>query len=194
VATLPSLSTYSAPHVQSLPRLEADVRRMLRRAHNPFLLSANPLAQALCETTGIASPKGALESVISGAFSEGFQESRLRDMLLSTVKVSQESKPPEPSSISRRHLQRRRAKAVAILASHIRNVFGAAMIVAVEGEGDAASPRSARCDSRARIQHRARHGFAHLSPRRPTVGGQRESTRYSRTHQEGRRFRRDRSL
>jgi hypothetical protein len=108
---------------------------MLRRARNPFLLSANPLAQALCETTGIANPQGALESVISGAFSEGFQESRLRDMLLSSVKVAEESKPPETSKLSMRHLQRRRAKAVAILASHIRNVLGAAMTVTVEGDG-----------------------------------------------------------
>jgi hypothetical protein len=112
---------------------------MLRRAHNPFLLSANPLAQALCETTGIANPQAALESIISGAFSEGFPESRLREMLLSSVKVIQESKPPEASRLSTRHLQRRRAKAVAILASHIRNIFGAAMIVAVDGDGDAAT-------------------------------------------------------
>jgi hypothetical protein len=112
---------------------------MLRRAHNPFLLSANPLAQALCETTGITNAQGALESVISGAFSEGFPESRLRDMLLSSVKVTQESKPSEALRLSRRHLQRRRAKAVAILASHIRSVLGVPTIVGVDGDGDAAT-------------------------------------------------------
>ena len=110
---------------------------MLRRARNPFFLSANPLAQALCETTGIENPQGALESVIAGAFGEGFPESRLRDMLLSSVKAARESEPPDVSRVSRRHLQRRRAKAVAILASHIRRVFGVATIASVEDQRDA---------------------------------------------------------
>jgi hypothetical protein len=137
VTILPWLSTHSAPTVPSQPRFEAEVRRMLRRARNPFSLSANPLAQALCETTGIANPQGALESVIAGAFGKGFPESRLRDMLLSSVKAARESEPPDASRVSRRHLQRRRAKAVAILASHIRKVFGVATLVSVEDQSDA---------------------------------------------------------
>jgi hypothetical protein len=138
VTILPWLSTYSTPAAPSQPRLEAEVRRMLRRAHNPFLLSANPLAQALCETTGIASPQGALESVIAGAFGEGFPESRLREMLLSSVKTTSEGERSESQRWSKRHLQRRRAKAVAILALHIRRVIGAhTTAVPVEDQSDA---------------------------------------------------------
>jgi hypothetical protein len=110
---------------------------MLRRAGDPLRLSANPLAQTLCEATGIANPQNALESVIAGAFGRGFQELRLRDMLLASVKVTLESEPPDVLRLSTRHLQRRRAKAVAILASHIRKVFGAPTIAAVEDRSDA---------------------------------------------------------
>ncbi len=139
VATLPSISMHSTPNVRSAPQLEAELRRLLRRARNPFLLSASPLAQALCETTGIVSPQEALESVIAGAFGGGFQESRLRDMLLASLKVTRETKIPEALQLSRRHLLRRRAKAVAILASHIRKVFGSAEIVDFTEHGDAAT-------------------------------------------------------
>jgi hypothetical protein len=130
---------HPTPNVRSALQLEAELRRLLRRARNPFLLSASPLAQALCETTGIASPVEALECVIAGAFGGGFQDSRLRDMLLASVNITRESKPPEALQLSRRHLLRRRAKAVAILASHIRKVFGDDAVGAIEDQSDAAT-------------------------------------------------------
>ncbi len=157
---LPSISTHSMRAVQSQPQLEAELRRLLRRARNPFLLSASPLAQALCETTGIASPQDALESVIAGAFGGGFQESRLRDMLLASVKVSRESKLPETLQVSRRHLLRRRAKAVAILASHIRKVFGDDAIGAVEDPSEAAAAPLDPLDAIAEILSNVEPGMA----------------------------------
>jgi len=107
--------------------MEAEVRRLLRRAYDPFRLGAFPLAQALCEVTGIANPEAALRHVIDKAFQEDWQEERLRHLLLPPDKGSDGTRreAAQRLQISTRHIQRRRAKAVSILALHIRKLVGA---------------------------------------------------------------------
>ncbi len=104
---------------------------MLRRAQNPFRLAACPLAQALTEATGIPSAQSALRHAIEGAFGEDAQKWRLREMLLASI----DGEPPRSQTarwlqVSKRHLQRRRAKAVAILADHVRRLVGAPVLAA----------------------------------------------------------------
>jgi hypothetical protein len=121
-------------------RIEAEVRRLLRRAGNPFLLGSCPLAQALCESTGIANPRSALRHAIDGAFAQAPRELRLRQMLVSAIENGGVSALGGGFEVSKRHLQRRRAKAVAILASHIRGIIGVPQLVITEDEGPAADP------------------------------------------------------
>ena len=71
--------------VRSHSYLESEVRRLLRRAANPFLLAANPLAQALCEATTTSDAQAALRTTIERAFRGGFQERRLGEMLLRSI-------------------------------------------------------------------------------------------------------------
>jgi hypothetical protein len=121
-------------------RIEADVRRLLRRATNPFLLASCPLAQALCEATAIPNPQSALRHAIDGAFGQGLREPRLRQMLLSAIEDG-EGRVTNPNrfEVSKRHLQRRRAKAVAILALHIRRLIGLPELATIEEENEAAA-------------------------------------------------------
>lgn len=121
-------------------RMEADVRRLLRRASNPFLLASCPLAQALCETTGIPNAQAALQYAIDGAFQEGAREARLRQMLLSSLNDgTPASDPTELTRVSKRHFQRRRAKAVSILALHVRRLIGGPHLAAVDDANAAAA-------------------------------------------------------
>ncbi len=101
------------------------MRRLLRRAGDPFRLSAFPLARALCEATGIANPEAALRNVIAKAFQEDWQEERLRHLLLPyDASGGTRREAAQRLQISTRHIQRRRAKAVSILAFHIRKLVG----------------------------------------------------------------------
>ncbi|MGA7283227.1 MAG: hypothetical protein WCB01_08945 [Candidatus Cybelea sp.] len=102
-------------------QMEADVRRMLRRADDPLRLAGLPLAQRLCAATGISSPQEALGHVIEAAFKGIWPETRLRDLLLTADLDGRVSRTDTAQRlrVSMRHLQRRRARAVAVLASHI---------------------------------------------------------------------------
>ena len=118
-------------------RMENEVRRLLRRAHEPFALSSLPLAQALCEVTGIPNSQSALQDVIAKAFQANWQESRLKDLLLPS---DPEGRMPRGDAahrlrISKRHLQRRRARAVSILALHIRKLVGAPYVAITDDQG-----------------------------------------------------------
>jgi tetratricopeptide (TPR) repeat protein len=134
MASAPSLwSSVSSDQMQL--RMEADVRRLLRRAKNPFLLAACPLAQALCESTGIANALSALRYAIDGAFGSLPHEPRLRQLLLTSVDDDEQTRAAlNRWQVSKRHFQRRRAKAVAILASHIRELIGGPQAVALRDE------------------------------------------------------------
>lgn len=103
------------------------MRRLLRRAYDPSRLGALPLARALCEVTGIANPQAALRHVIDKAFQEDWQEERLRHLLLpsDSGSIGTRREIAQRLQISTRHIQRRRAKAVSILAFHIRKLIGA---------------------------------------------------------------------
>lgn len=124
-------------------RMEADVRRLLRRAGDPLQLAALPLARELCVATGIQDVDAALHFVIERAFYRDWQEARLRDLLLP---VDREGPEPTAESaarlqVSKRHWHRRRAKAVAILARYIRTLIGVSRLARVEGPAnDSADP------------------------------------------------------
>jgi hypothetical protein len=129
----------AAPREALEPRFDAEVRRLLRGARNPFSLAANPLARALCEATAIPDARRALRSAIENAFRGPFQEMRLRDILLHSMEVAPGSETVE-SQVSRRHLQRRRAKAVAILASYIKKIIGGPSVAVMDEEISGADP------------------------------------------------------
>jgi hypothetical protein len=123
MATLPLLSMHGS-YATPQPRFEAEVRRLLRRAGDPFFLATSPLAQALCHATGIPNAKQALIRTIDGAFAQRSGESRLCALLHAPVEGMPETELPDALRVSRRHLLRRRAKAVTILAAHIRHIVG----------------------------------------------------------------------
>jgi hypothetical protein len=106
--------------------MEADVRRLLRRANDSLRLAAFPLAQKLCDLTGIPAPRDALRHVIASAFRGVWPDTRLRDLLL-TADLDGHTYRNEAAAhlqVSTRHLQRRRAKAVSILAAYVRSLIG----------------------------------------------------------------------
>lgn len=119
IALYPSFEFDSDNRVQL--QMEADVRRILRRANDPLRLAGFPLAQRLCAVTGISSPRDALGHVIDAAFKGIWPEARLRDLLLTADLDGRVSRTDtaERLQVSMRHLQRRRARAVSVLASHI---------------------------------------------------------------------------
>jgi hypothetical protein len=132
---------FEAPGEQLRPRLEAEVRRLLRRANNAFLLAANPLAQALCEATDNPDAQSALRRVIENAFQEGFKETQMRNMLLASLEQGPaRSTNSESLRVSKRHWQRRRAEAVAILAAHVQRVLGTVSSFADENESAPSDP------------------------------------------------------
>lgn len=122
-------------------QLEAEIRRLLRRAHNPFLVAANPLAQAICLSTGIDNPVDALRHAIEAAFRPTFQEMRLQKMLLAALEQENSlSQIRESLPVSKRHLHRRRAKAVTILAEHLRRTISGPPDSVPQSNGHAADP------------------------------------------------------
>jgi hypothetical protein len=132
---------FDASGEQLRPRLEAEVRRLLRCANNAFLLAANPLAQALCEATDSQNAQSALRRVIENAFQEGFKETQMRNMLLASLEQSPaRSTNGESLRVSKRHWQRRRAEAVAILATHVQRVIGTVSSFADENESAPSDP------------------------------------------------------
>ncbi|MGA8099201.1 MAG: hypothetical protein WB810_11135, partial [Candidatus Cybelea sp.] len=102
-------------------QMEAEVRRILRRANDPLRLAGFPLAQRLCAATGISSPQEALGHVIDSAFKGIWPDARLRNLLLTADLGGRvpRSDTARRLQVSVRHLQRRRARAVSLLASHI---------------------------------------------------------------------------
>jgi hypothetical protein len=142
MAVLPSTLTDMHCQAPMQLRMEADVRRLLRRASNPYQLAALPLAQALCEATGILNAQAALQHVIESAFHESPQEARFRDLLLSSeAEAATCDRNERWFQVSKRHLQRRRAKAVSVLAQHVRKLVGGPQLVVVEDRnGGAVDP------------------------------------------------------
>lgn len=130
----------AAPREALEPRFDAEVRRLLRGASNPFSLAANPLARALCEATAIPDARSALRSAIENAFRGPFQEMRLRDILLHSMEKIAPGSETLETQVSRRHLQRRRAKAVTILASYIKKIIGGPSVAVMDEEISGADP------------------------------------------------------
>ncbi len=147
VALMVSSASYADGGEAQL-RMENEVRRLLRRAYAPLALSSLPLAQALCEVTGISNSQSALQHVVANAFQGNWQESRLKDLLLPS---DPKDRMPRGDTahrlqISKRHLQRRRARAVSILAFHIRKLVGAPYIATTDDPGPNAGDQDRAAD------------------------------------------------
>ncbi|MBV8345359.1 MAG: hypothetical protein JO190_10260 [Candidatus Eremiobacteraeota bacterium] len=98
----------------------------MRRANDALSLASFPLAQRLCDLTGIAAPREALRQVIASAFRGVWPDTRLRDLLLTADLDGRvfRNEAAARLQVSTRHLQRRRAKAVSILAAYVRSLIG----------------------------------------------------------------------
>lgn len=117
--------------------MEATVRRLLRRSLDSYRLAAFPLAQALCQATGIANAQLALRHVVEAAFKDTPHESQLRDIVLQSDLDADLSRTESAArwQVSRRHFQRYHAQAVSILTAHIRELVKPMAHAALEGEG-----------------------------------------------------------
>ncbi len=132
----------SRDDAQSQLQMEADVRRLLRRVNDSLRLAAFPLAQKLCDLTGIPAPRDALRHVIASAFRGVWPDTRLRDLLL-TADLDGRTYRNEAAAhlqVSTRHLQRRRAKAVSILAAYVRSLIGERDAIGEQRDGLPADP------------------------------------------------------
>ncbi|MBV8372687.1 MAG: hypothetical protein JOY69_05460 [Candidatus Eremiobacteraeota bacterium] len=116
--------------------MEAMVRRLLRRTNDSYRLAAFPLAQTLCQASGIPNAQLALRHVVEAAFKNAPHEAQLRDLILASDLDAHLSRTESAAQlrVSRRHLQRYRAQAVSILARHIRDLIGPIALVSADGE------------------------------------------------------------
>ena len=116
-------------------QMEAMVRRLLRRSADSYRLASFPLAQALCRATGIANAQLALRHVVDAAFKNAPHEVQLRELILASDLDAHLSRTESAArlQVSRRHLQRYRAQAVAILAAHIRELVRSVAFATDEG-------------------------------------------------------------
>ena len=112
--------------VRGQAHVEALVRRLLRRTGDASRLAEFPLAQALCEATGIANAQAAVRHVVETAFAGGPGQAELRDLIVASDLDARLSRTESATQlrVSRRHLQRYRAQAVTVLARHIRDLVG----------------------------------------------------------------------
>jgi len=117
--------------------LEATVRRLLRRSTDSYRLAAFPLAQALCQATGIANAQLALRHVVEAAFRNTPQENQLRDLVLQSDLDCDLSRTESAArwQVSRRHFQRYHAQAVSIVTAHIRELVKPMAHASLDGEG-----------------------------------------------------------
>jgi hypothetical protein len=117
--------------------MEGAVRRLLRRSNDSYRLAAFPLAQALCQATGIANAQLALRHVVEAAFKNTPYESQLRELILKSAVEAHLSRTEAAAQwqVSRRHFQRYRANAVSILTAHIRELVKSVAFADTEGNG-----------------------------------------------------------
>jgi hypothetical protein len=128
-----------APNERDAPdqaHMEALVRRLLRRTGDSYRLASLPLVQALCRATGISNAQLAVRHVIEAAFRNAPHEAELRDLILASDIDAHLTRTESAARlrVSRRHLQRYRAQAVSILATHVRELIGPIALITSEGE------------------------------------------------------------
>jgi tetratricopeptide (TPR) repeat protein len=127
-ARVTSTAWSSFPDDASAQRqMEKAVRSLLHRVRQPYRLSAAPVAKAICRAVGIANAVTALRTVVEEALpNENTSEGHLRAAILG-VDFRERVSVREAAAgmqISRRHLQRHRAEAVATIAQHVRTLLG----------------------------------------------------------------------
>jgi len=111
-------------HRRTLVQIEDELRGVLRQGHDSAALGSHPLSQAICSSTGIADPRDALRAVIRGAFAGAGRETRLRDLLLRGIEQRESvSSIQESLGVSKRHVHRRKTKAIAIVATYLKELL-----------------------------------------------------------------------
>lgn len=132
---LPLPSTVLASERAVRRGMERYVLALLHRARKPEALAATPLMEAICLATGIAQPVAALEHVVRRALAgEDRTATTRRDAVVEVdfhgVLTNRELAAQK--GISRRHFQRRRAKAVAAIAQYATGLLGSARLAESE--------------------------------------------------------------
>jgi hypothetical protein len=106
--------------------VERQVLTLLHRARNPRALAAAPLMDVVCKAMGTSNPVTALERVVFTVF-EGDDERAvsLRSAILEAdfKRIASNAELARQNGVSRRHFQRRRAKAVTAIARFARTML-----------------------------------------------------------------------
>jgi len=101
-----------------------DVAMLLRRAANPRALAASPLMTAVCRATGNGDAVAALRHVVGLALAgaDSAAGADLRDAIFEAdfERAATNAQLALRSGVSRRHFQRRRARAVEAIARYAR--------------------------------------------------------------------------
>jgi hypothetical protein len=107
-------------------RMGKAVLYMLHRVRKPYGLARAPFAEALCRATGIPNAASALRHAVEEALpGDDARVARLRAVLLLDFSSNENiGEAAVRMHISRRHLQRFRAEAVAAVAYYIRKLLG----------------------------------------------------------------------
>jgi hypothetical protein len=122
--SLPSLGDESELALQR--GVERQVRALLHRVRNPQALAATPLMDVVCKAMGTSNPVTALERIVLTVF-DGDDERAisLRSAILEAdfKRLATNAELARQKGVSRRHFQRRRAKAVAVIAQFTRTML-----------------------------------------------------------------------
>ncbi|HZV76214.1 MAG TPA: hypothetical protein VFF63_00490 [Candidatus Babeliales bacterium] len=142
--------------------MEREISKLLRRIRNPKALPRLALVQSLCRQTGARDPVEALERVVRSALAgNDLKTAALRSAILDVNFAPRitNAVAAQRRGISRRHLQRRRANAVAAVARHVRDLCGSRDgQLAVVGEGSNLRTARSAYESEYAAYIRAREG------------------------------------
>ncbi len=116
----------SAPDECALQRgMERQILMLLHRATKAEALAAVPLMGDLCRELHTANPVDALARIVQTALDGEDEDAKELQRAVFDVDfnvVASNAQVAARSGVSRRHFQRRRAKAVAAIARHVRNI------------------------------------------------------------------------
>jgi hypothetical protein len=140
--------------------MERYVLTLLHRAKKPEALAVTPLMEVICLATGIRQPVAALEHVVRSALEGSDWTATVRRDAIIEVDFDGALTNGEYAArngISRRHFQRRRAKAVAAIAQYATGLIESGRIAQaeVDSKGAARDQRLRRCDAQWRFDREA---------------------------------------
>jgi hypothetical protein len=107
--------------------VERAIRQALHRVRNPSRLAPLPLVTSLRQALGVASPVTAMRQVVEEAFERGgSSQARLRDVIIDVDfdGTSSIEGTARRLGVSRRNVQRYRARAVSLISERVAEVLG----------------------------------------------------------------------